>query len=167
MGPERPPLKAAHSDGRRIAERRGPWPPKAPVIGGEIAQKTLILLVAAADAQARKIRSHPGAPGGFFARSPAAAGARPNRNRCRRTCPGRGAFLWAPIFEQNKNFVQFRGRAKRVCSPSGLFVDQPVPSGPGPGRFRRPDPFCRSPRIQYDRLPHPGAPDPAGFPGLP
>ena len=40
MGPERPPLKAAHSDGRRNAERRGPWPPKAPVIGGEIAQKT-------------------------------------------------------------------------------------------------------------------------------
>ena len=145
MGPRTPPLMAAHFDGRRNAERRCPWPLKAPVIGGEIAQKTLILLVAAADAQARKIRSHPGAPGGFSARSPAAAGARPNRNRCRRTCPGRGAFLWAPVFEQNTCFVPFRRVGEPRAGRHLLFF----------GRARRPSPVPPLRRHQPPALPRP------------
>ena len=47
----------------------------------------------------------------------------------------------------NKIKILFNlGEGKTALEPFGALSDKPASSGPGPGRFRRPDPFCRSPR---------------------
>ena len=54
-------------------------------------------------------------------------------------------------YKLNKIKILYLGEGKTALEPFGALSDKPAPSGPGPGRFRRPDPFCRSPR-RYDMI---------------